>query len=333
MKKTILRTIIVMTLALIMAAVLTSCGGKEVKLTINDAGTSTEITAQTGKRISDILEQAEITLTDKDETEPASDSKLTEEITEILIKRYAKVTVIKENKQKDVELVGGTVEDAIKQSGLGLNDGEIVDADLDAFLKDGMKIVIAKGVKVSLTVDGKTSDISVAKGITVKQLLDEQKIELGEDDVCTEKLDAEVTDGMELAVKRVSYKEETKTETIEFETKTEYSSSLDSGKSQVKQEGSNGEKEVTYKVKYVDGKEISREVVSEKIIKEAVNKIVTYGTKGASSQSSSSSSSSSSQQSGGKTVVSKVPVYDCDGSGHGYYEITYSDGSQEWIVF
>jgi len=80
---------------------------------------------------------------------------------------------------------------------------------------------------------------------------------------------------------------------------------------------------------YVDGKEASKEAISEKVIKEPVDKIVTY-----SSQSSSSSQGGSgSSSSGGKTVVSKVPVYDCDGSGHGYYEITYSDGTVEYQEF
>jgi hypothetical protein len=33
---------------------------------------------------------------------------------------------------------------------------------------------------------------------------------------------------------------------------------------------------------------------------------------------------------GQKTVVSKQAVADCDGSGHGYYVITYSDGTVEY---
>ena len=32
----------------------------------------------------------------------------------------------------------------------------------------------------------------------------------------------------------------------------------------------------------------------------------------------------------GKTVVSRQKVDDCDGSGHGFYIITYSDGSVEY---
>lgn len=42
------------------------------------------------------------------------------------------------------------------------------------------------------------------------------------------------------------------------------------------------------------------------------------------------SSSSSSGKSSGKTVVSKTKVPNCSGDGHGYYEITYSDGSTSY---
>jgi uncharacterized protein (DUF305 family) len=34
-------------------------------------------------------------------------------------------------------------------------------------------------------------------------------------------------------------------------------------------------------------------------------------------------------QNGEKTIVTKEKVYDCDGSGHGYYHIVYSDGSTD----
>ena len=61
--------------------------------------------------------------------------------------------------------------------------------------------------------------------------------------------------------------------------------------------------------------------VKEKVIKEPVSKIVTEGTKEKPQQSSQKSSGS------GKHIVSKRKVPDCDGSGHGYWEIKYSDGT------
>lgn len=329
--KTIIKSLAITAIAIMMLVAFSSCAGNEVTLKINDEGVITQVTAKTGQKIKDILENAEISLGDKDEADPSADSKLTEDTEQIVIKRYAKVSVVKGNNKKEVELTGGTVEDAIKSAGFSLADGEIADTDLKSVLKDGMTITISKGVTVSLTVDGKTDKVTAAVGTTVKELLDLQEVDLGKDDVCTEKLDVQLKDGMEIAVKRVEYKEETVKETVEFETEKEYSSSLDDGKSQVKQDGVNGEKEVTYKVKFVDGEEISREVITEKVIKEAVSKIVVYGTKGASQSGSSQGGDNSG--SGGKTVVSKTPVYNCDGSNHGYYEIVYSDGSTEYVEF
>ncbi len=328
--KTLIKTLTVTMLTLLVLLAFTSCGGKEVTLNINDSGVETQTSAKTGQKIRDILAAAEIFLGDKDETDPAIDSKLTEDVKEILIKRYAKVTIVKDDNKTEVELTGETVEEALKKAGISLSDDEIVDKDLKAILKDGMIINVLKGIKVILTVDGKSEEMVVAEGTSVKELLKQEEIALGDDDVCTESMDTKLTDGMKISVKRVEYKEETKTETINFETKKEYSSSIGSGKTEVKQEGANGEKEVTYKVKYVDGEEAGKEVVSEKIIKEAVDKIIIYGTQSASGNSSSSGSSSSG---GGKTIVSKTPVYDCDGSGHGYYEIVYSDGSKGYEEF
>lgn len=82
-------------------------------------------------------------------------------------------------------------------------------------------------------------------------------------------------------------------------------------------------KTVTYEVTYVDGKETTRTVVSEKIVKNAVDAIVVYGTKKAAASSGG----------GGKSVASRVRVEDCDGSGHGYYIVTYTDGSVSYVDF
>ena len=118
---------------------------------------------------------------------------------------------------------------------------------------------------------------------------------------------------------------------------------MSEGESKVTQQGEKGEKEVVYTVKYVDGKEESREKKSEKTTKNPVDEITTYGTKSDAPQDNGSNEaaqsndnsankpveSESKAEQGGKTVVSKTPIYDCDGSGHGYYEIKYSDGSVE----
>ena len=68
---------------------------------------------------------------------------------------------------------------------------------------------------------------------------------------------------------------EVKTEKIPYETiKKDISDGAESTKNKVLQEGEEGIKEITYKVKYQNDTEIERKKIAENIIKEPINKIV-----------------------------------------------------------
>lgn len=302
--------------------------GKEYPVKIQDMQETTEITANSRQKVKDVLKDAGITLGEKDETDPGLDEKISGEMT-IVIKRYAEVTVVDaDGKEHPAVCIGGTVADALEKAGIMLGEGQVLDTDEDVFLTDGMTISVVQQPAVKLTVDGK-SDKVYTGAKTVEEFLAEQNVTLGENDrVSPEKTEA-IKDGTKVVVQRVQIKEETVTENIPYSSETQYSSSLAAGKTQIKQAGQNGSKDVTYKITYVDGKEKSREVIAEKVTKKAVNEIIVKGTK----QSSSSSSSSSSGSSGGKTIVSTEYYDDCDGSGHGIKVITYSDGSMEEIPY
>jgi len=78
---------------------------------------------------------------------------------------------------------------------------------------------------------------------------------------------------------KIEIKEETKTEEIVFQTTNQDDATLEQGQTKVQQEGKNGLKEFKYKVTYTDGKETSREPISETITTQPVDKIVLNGTK------------------------------------------------------
>ena len=275
--KTIVKIVSVLTAVCLLAFCLVACGEKAVTVKVSDMGETTEVETETGKTVSEVLDQAQITIGEKDEIDPAADEKIAEDTSDITIKRYAKVTVVFGKEQKEVELVGGTVEQAVKESGFTVDKNTAPDKSNDEYLTDGMVITLKKTVKVKIKVDGETKEVSTSAA-TVEDLLKEQDITLGDDDKMNKKPDAEVTDGMKIVIKRVTYKNVKETEEIDYETETQYSDSLESGTSEVVQNGVKGEKEVTYKVKYVDGKEDSRKKVSEKTTKEPVNEIISYGT-------------------------------------------------------
>ena len=125
-------------LSCLLMFLLAGCG-EECTVTIQDMQETTEMTANTRQSVKDVLEDAEITLGEKDETDPGLDEKVSNEMT-IVIKRYAAVTVVDaEGTEHPMECVGGTVADALKEVGVTLGEGQVVDADEDAFLTDGMQ--------------------------------------------------------------------------------------------------------------------------------------------------------------------------------------------------
>lgn len=294
---------------------LCACGKATVQ--VNDSGMITEIETSVPRTVEKILKDAEIVLNDGDEVSPALDEEISE-AQEIVISRKNTVNLTVAGETKEVVMVGGTISDLLKQEGITLGEKQHVNYDLDKYLTDGMDVKISYSFSVEVQCDGETNACETEVE-TVGDVLAELKISLGKDDRVTPAITEAVTEGMQILVKRVTFDTIEETEEIAYETTYENDSSMAKGKEQVSTKGEKGEKKVTYQVTYVDGVEESREATDETVTKEPVNEVVKVGTKEESSSGSS-----------GRTVVSKKQFDDCDGSGHGYYEITYSDGSVEY---
>lgn len=295
----------------LLTGLMTGCGSEKVNIVIYDGQTETKLIAKPGKTVEALLKEAEIWVDDKDVVCPNLATDITIDNMRITISRHASVLVTAEDKTVTVEMTGGKVKDALKEADIELVKNDYVNHDLNACLTDGMNLSVVHRLAVSLTADGDTGEY-LTQAHTVEAFLQEHNIVLGEYDRVKPKLSGELSDGTKIVVKRVEIKEMEQVEPVSYETEVTYSASMLAGTSRIIREGENGEKRVTYRVTYVDGKEESREVIKEEILKEAVNQIVQQGSKPR------------------KTVVSKERVDDCDGSGHGYYIITYSDGSVEY---
>ncbi|MDD6208604.1 MAG: ubiquitin-like domain-containing protein [Clostridiales bacterium] len=298
---------------LIFVVMLTGCSKNQMDVTITDRQTTTKFTAKSDLTVEKLLEEAEIPYDEADEIVPSLHTKMTGNNATIHISRHVKVSVLSDNQNESVELTGGTVADALKQAGVSLKKKDSVNHDLMTYLTDGMEICVVRRLGITLVVGGKSQDVLTTQK-DVASFLKEQGVTLGKHDRVEPKLKAELKDGSKVVVKRVEIKKETRTEAIAYDTKQTYSPSRAAGTRKVTQKGVPGKKKVTYRVTYVDGKEESREKVSEKVVKKAVNQVIVQGTK----------------KKSGKTIVSKKRVDDCDGSGHGYYIITYSDGTVKY---
>ena len=73
--------------------------------------------------------------------------------------------------------------------------------------------------------------------------------------------------------------------------------------------------------------EAAAQQAAEQAAQQAAEAAAQQAAEQAAQQAAQQASQSAGSTAGGKTEVSRQAYDDCDGSGHGYYEITYSDGS------
>lgn len=221
----------------------------------------------------DILAQAGITLSDEDEVLRVD----TDGVVSLTIIRAFDVEVVYRGQAFNVKCAGGTVAEAIEEAGITLSGAETVTPDLSSQVTEGTVIEIVADSYVTLTADGKTRDIAT-KAETVSEFFAEIKFETGKDDIVSVDASAEIYDGMEIVVQRVEYKEKVRTEAVDYGFITEETDDMYLGVTSIERYGIEGEKEVTYKCKYVDGELQEEEFVSEEITVEPVDQLELVGT-------------------------------------------------------
>ena len=172
----------------------------------------------------------------------------------------------------------GTVREVLIANDIPFGADDRVEPGLDTKVNGGETINIYKAHEITI-VDGNTTTVRKTTYKKVGDILKELNITLGENDRVTPDLNKEVATVDTIKIVRDGKATEVKKEEIKFETKEEKDDSKYVDEKVTKVEGKNGEKEVTYNVVRENGKEISREVVSEKVLTEATTKVVVVGTK------------------------------------------------------
>lgn len=172
----------------------------------------------------------------------------------------------------------GTVAQAIASANITIGENDIINHGAAETVSDGMIISVARAFPVDVKAYGKTIELEMAAG-TVADALEKAGVTLGENDVISHDLAEKVSSGMVIFVDEVVYSEKTVTKEIPFEEVTKKSDSYAIGTKKVTTKGVPGEKEITYKQKFVNGVLIDSVVIDEKVVKEPVNKVTTVGTK------------------------------------------------------
>ena len=269
------KIITIAVLVIFCAATIYAAAAYSSTVTINVDGIENRITTLRTDAY-EIIKQAGIEIEDNDivdlsKFESGSDSYIR------ISKAYA-ITIFDNGGEGIKCIANGTVTEALAQNHITLADGDVLNCDKNASIYEGMEIVIARSFPVIISADGETVTVNMAGG-TVSDALDKAVITVDDDDEISAPLDSALKEGMTIKITRVSFTEQVKKEVAEFKTVTKNDSTMYVGQSKIQTKGIKGEKEVTYKEKYVDGKLKETTVVKTVVTKEPVDEVKLVGTK------------------------------------------------------
>ncbi|WP_209371600.1 ubiquitin-like domain-containing protein [Brevibacterium renqingii] len=247
---------------------------KPVTLDVN--GQSEEVRTF-GGTVGDILDSHDIDLDKRDKVKPGVDTKVDRDMT-ITVNTAKKVSLSVDGKETDEWTNANTVGQALADLGVDAKGADLNTKANQRLKEKGNDIDVTTSKDLTVVADGKDHKVSSAVG-TAKEALKETGIELKKDDFLSVPMSANVSDGQVLTVNRVEKKTVKDKQAIEAKVETKKSSSLYEGETKVESEGKDGEKQVVYKVKTINGEEVKKEKKDEKVLSEPKAKVVIQGTK------------------------------------------------------
>lgn len=235
-----------------------------------------------GTSVDEVIAAQELDLSERDQVLPGRGASVDRGM-DIVVNTTKTVDVTVDGVTTEETTTANTVGAALADLGIDAENAE-VSTDLDAALAseavtDGVSAIeVVTPKSVSVSADGETHKVDEAAS-TVADVLDSAGITVDNDDIVSVPLDAPATDGQNVQVMRVTVEQRTEEEAIEHPVKTEESDDMEIGETEVTTEGKDGKREVVYEVRTVDGEEVSKKELSEKVLEEPVEEVVVEGTK------------------------------------------------------
>ncbi|MFX4262886.1 ubiquitin-like domain-containing protein [Pelotomaculum propionicicum] len=186
------------------------------------------------------------------------------------------VVIIADGKEVAVRTFSRSVGAVLESKGFVLLENDIVEPSLDTQLVSGMVVTVNRAADVSIIVDGQVLPVRT-QCRTVDDLLREAAVVLGPEDELSPARDAAITQGMNVIVSRIITKTESMEAVMSFETNTKHTVNLPQGVTRIAEEGRDGTEQQTWNIKYKDGIEVARQLVSRETITLPVNKLIMVG--------------------------------------------------------
>lgn len=189
------------------------------------------------------------------------------------------VIISVDGKEKKIISYKNTLNEVLKDNNITVCSKDKVMPGLNSKIVNGQKINIKKAVNVDVIYAGKEYKLKSAES-TVSDMLQAEKFSVGDLDYLQPDADTTIKDGIQVVITKVDARVIKESKDISFDTVYKNDDNLERGVTKIVQNGQIGKKQVSFKVLLENGKEVSRQIVSEVILKNPVQKIVHTGTLG-----------------------------------------------------
>ncbi|MCL5428957.1 MAG: G5 domain-containing protein [Chloroflexi bacterium] len=140
-----------------------------------------------------------------------------------------------------------------------------------------LPVAASQQISISIQVDGGINKVSMPSGSSVREALAAANIELGNLDRTEPASYAQLEEGDQVRVIRITEEFETDQVAIPFISRTLPNEGLPTGEQRLIQNGANGLKEVHYRLLYEDGQLVSRTEIDSAILVQPVEEIIMLG--------------------------------------------------------
>jgi uncharacterized protein YabE (DUF348 family) len=270
--------------------------------------------------IQDILKELEISTRSEDYLYPSGSTKVTNNM-KVVWEPAKQVEVSVGDQKKKIWTNADTVKELLSEKEIEIGEHDKVQPDLSKKITGDMKITIEEAFPLQLVEGGKKQKVW-STSTTVADFLKQQGIKLNKTDRVEPGLDTKVKANDVVNVVRVEKVTDVVEESTDFTVVSRKDSNLSKGKEEIVQEGEKGLVEKKYEIVKENGKEVSRKLVSEKVVKDSQDKIVNVGTKVLVAQVSRGNSSSASAESGGREFYVSSTAYTASCNGCSGYTAT-----------
>jgi uncharacterized protein YabE (DUF348 family) len=275
------KTLLAVLVAVVVAAVTGTTVGyaalsKQVTLTLD--GQTRQVQA-IGGTVGDVLESEGIEVTDKDLVAPSVDETV-EDGSAISVQFGRPLELAVDGDSRTYWVNSTKVAQALGEIGRRFTGADLSASRSASIGRGGMTLEVVTPKVLSIKLGAKEMRKKKVAALTVAEVLDSMGYDVDEDDVVKPALDTEITDGDKVVVTDIRIaRKRVASETIDAGVIQREDPSMYQGEEKVVRAGRDGVRDVTYRLRYVNGELQARKVLSASVKRKAVPAIVKVGTK------------------------------------------------------